>query len=172
MSIAQDRLARAMIVRRGPSRLVYLKTAAPGAVSPRNLPLIVRWSFLLFIASIAFDVDIAGFSSAKLSGFLFFAIYFFYHNPLSRKRSFPPIPPVMSWFVIYVAVYALNGLFLPTEYLSEFFTRLFTLVQVDYLPLDRFRHPERRENGQKGLTRLFHCFGDPSPWTCIFPSRL
>ena len=35
----------------------------------------------------------------------------------------------MWWFVIYVAVYALNGLFLPAEYLREFFIRLFTLVQ-------------------------------------------
>ena len=34
----------------------------------------------------------------------------------------------MAWFLIYIAIYALNGFFLPTEYLSEFFTRLFTLV--------------------------------------------
>ena len=126
MSIAQDRLARIVIVRRGLSRLVFLTTAAPGAFSPRNLPLSVRWSFLLFIALIAIEVS----SLTKLSGFLFFAIYFFYHNPLSRKRSFPPIPPAMAWFMVYVAVYAMNGLFLPTEYLSQFFTGLFTLVQV------------------------------------------
>src|SRR5262249_48518715 len=80
------------------------------------------------------DVGIAGSPPlGTLSGTLFFATYFFYHNPLSRKRSrnrpFPPIPPVMAWFLIYVAVYALHGLFLPIQYLSEFFTRLYTLVQ-------------------------------------------
>jgi O-antigen ligase len=106
-----------------------VKTAAP-----RSLPLIVRWSFLLFIGLMSINVGIAGSPPfSTLSGALFFAIYFFYHNPLSRKRSrnrpFPPIPPVMAWFLIYVAVYALNGFFLPTEYSSEFFTRLFTLVQ-------------------------------------------
>jgi O-antigen ligase len=115
-----------MIVRRGPSGLVNLTTAGPGAVSPGNLPFIVRWSFLLFIGSLALDT----YSSAKLSGLLFFAVYLLYHNPLSRKRSLPPVPPVMSWFVIYVAIYALNGLFVPTEYLSEVYTGLVTLVQV------------------------------------------
>ena len=64
-----------------------------------------------------------------LSGVLFFASYFLYYNPLSRKRSFPPIPPVIVWFLIYIAVYAFNGFFLRSEYLSEFFIRLFTLVQ-------------------------------------------
>jgi O-antigen ligase len=126
VSIAQDKLAKPAIVGRGPSGLVYLTTGARGAFSARDLPLMVRWSFLLFIGTIAFDM----WSSAKLCGLLFFAIYFVYHNPLSRKRSFPPIPGVMIWFMIYVAVYALNGLFLPTERLDEFFTHLFTLVQV------------------------------------------
>jgi O-antigen ligase len=125
MSIAQHRLARAMIVRRGPSGFVYLTRAAPGAVSPGNLPLIVRWSFLLFIGSLAIDA----YSSAKLSGLLFFALYFLYHSPLSRKRSFPHVSSVMACFLIYIAIYALNGFFLPSEYLSEFFTRLSTLVQ-------------------------------------------
>jgi O-antigen ligase len=134
MSIAQDRLPRAMVVRRGPSGIVNLTSAGPGAVSARNLPLVVQWSFLLFIGLISTDVGIAGSPPfSKLSGVLFFATYFFYHNPLSRKRSrnrsFPSIPPVMAWFVIYAVVYAVNGLFLPTERLGAFFERVFTLVQ-------------------------------------------
>src|SRR5262245_13385201 len=108
MSIAQGRLARAMIVRRGLQKLVYLKTAATGAVSARSLPLIVQLSFLLYIFSI-----VCSFPPANLCGFLFFAVYLFYHNPLARKRSrrrpFAPFPRVIIWFVAYVAVYALNG---------------------------------------------------------------
>jgi O-antigen ligase len=34
----------------------------------------------------------------------------------------------MTWFLVYIAIYALNGFFLPGEYSSEFFTRLSTLV--------------------------------------------
>jgi O-antigen ligase len=106
-------------------RLVFVKTAASDMVAAGQLPRLVEWSFLLFIGSMVIDT----YSSAKISGVLFFSIYLFYHNPLSRRNSFPPIPPVMPWFVIYIAVYALNGLFLPPESLNEFFTRLFTLFQ-------------------------------------------
>jgi O-antigen ligase len=114
-----------MIIRRGPSGIVNLTRAGPGVISSQSLPTIVRWSFLLFIASIGCEVS----SLTQLSGLLFFAIYFLYHNPLARKRSFPPAPRVIIWFVIYIAVYALSGLFLSPEQLSEFFARLFTLVQ-------------------------------------------
>ena len=130
MSVAQDKIVKAAVVGRGLSRSVYLKTLAPGAAS-RDLPFIVRWSFLLFIASLGFDTDlgIEDFSSARLAGFLFFASFLFYHNPLSRKRSLPSMPPVMWWFVIYVAIFALHGLFLPAEYSRQFFVRFFTLLQ-------------------------------------------
>jgi len=114
-----------MIGGRDLSGRVFLKTAAPGAVLRRDLPSVLRWSFLLFIGSLVIDV----WHSAKLWGFLFFALYFFYHDPLFRKRSFAPITPVVAWFMIYVAVLALNGLFLSAEYLSAFFERLFSLVQ-------------------------------------------
>jgi O-antigen ligase len=115
-----------MIVGRGPSGLVYLKRAAPGAVRKRSLPFIVRWSFLLFVFLIGFDVS----SWTARIGFLLFAIYFGYHNPFFGKRSFPRFPRVIIWFMIYVAVYALNGFFLPAERLDEFFTRLSTLVAM------------------------------------------
>jgi O-antigen ligase len=115
-----------MFGRHRPARLVHLTKAAHNSASQRSLPLIVQWLFLLFIALIAAEVS----SLTKLSGFLFFAIYFFYHNPLLRRRSFPPVPRVTIWFFIYVAVYAVNGVFLPSERLSEFFDRLFTLIQL------------------------------------------
>jgi O-antigen ligase len=126
VSIAQDRLARTMMVRRKPSTLVHLTRAAPGALSQRSLPLIVQWSFLLFIALIAAEVS----SLTKLCGLLFFASYFFYHNPLSPTRSFPPVPRVMLCFLLYLAVYGVNGFFLSNERLGEFVERFFQLVQL------------------------------------------
>src|SRR5262245_14655314 len=125
MSIAQHRLPRAMIARRGPSGLVYSTSAVS---SPGNLPLIVRWLFLLYIAFLEFYIDFV-IPSVNLICFLFFSSYLFYHNPLSR-RSFPSIPPVVAWFLIYIVIYALTGLFFSAEYLRDFLTRLFTLVQV------------------------------------------
>jgi O-antigen ligase len=125
VSIAQDKLAKPVIVGHGPSRHVYLTRAARAAISQRNLPFFVRWSFLLFIGSIGCEVS----PLTAVFGVLFVAIYFIYHSPLST-RSLPPVPRIMIWLVIYVAVYALNGLFLADELLREFFIRLFTLIQV------------------------------------------
>jgi O-antigen ligase len=123
VSISQD---RPVIVRRGLSGLVYSTRAVRVAVSPRKLPLIVGWLFLLFIVFIAYERA----TLTMLSGFLFFAVYFLYHNPLARERSLPAVPHAIIWFMGYVAVYALNGLFLPTVRLDDFLARLFTLVQV------------------------------------------
>ncbi len=121
MSIAQDKLWKPMIVGREPSRLVYYTAA-----SQRNFPFMVRWSFLLCVVSIACDM----WSSAKLTGLLFFAIYVLYCNPFFGKRSFQPVPRVLMWFMAYLAVCLVNGLFLPTERLGEFLPRLFTLIQM------------------------------------------
>jgi O-antigen ligase len=100
-------------------RVVFVKTARSRVVFQRKLPFSVRWLFLLLTGSIACDV----WSSAKLFGIMFFAVYLCYH------RSLPTITPVITWFLVYIAVFLLNGLFLPEEYLGEFFIRLFTLVQ-------------------------------------------
>jgi O-antigen ligase len=122
MAIAQHRLARAMMVGR---RLVFVKTAASDAVAGSKIPRIVEWSFLLFIGAMVLDM----YSSAKISGVMLFAVYFLYNNPLARNRHFPPISPLMLWFLIYVTVYALQGLFIESEYVNLFITRLVTLVQ-------------------------------------------
>src|SRR5437016_7464938 len=69
-------------------------------------------------------------SPAKISGFLFFAVYFLYHNTLFSKRSFPRPPKAMWWFLGYLAVYTVNGIFIPRELLGSFLTRLLTLLQL------------------------------------------
>jgi O-antigen ligase len=124
VNIAEAKRAKAVIVRGGRSQPNYLSTTVHGVASQQSR--LVRWSFLLFIASISCDV----WSSAKLGGFLFFAIYFSYNNPFLSKRSFPAVPRNLKWFVVYVAVYSLNVLVLPGEHLTAFFTRLFTLLQA------------------------------------------
>ena len=70
-------------------------------------------------------------SLAKIAGLLFFASYCFYNNSLLfPNRSFPRPPSAMWWFAGYIAVYALNGFFVPEEFFYEFRTGLFTLVQL------------------------------------------
>jgi len=107
----------------------------PVALTSQSVPGTVRWSFLLFVFTIPFeDADVGlmsgSLSLAKISGLLFFTVYFFYHNPLMSKRSFPRVPKPMWFFLGYVAVYVAHGLFLPQELLMTFATRLVTLSQL------------------------------------------
>jgi O-antigen ligase len=106
-------------------------------IPPRatHTPTSVRWSFLLFAFTLPLQTADLVFmngslSPAKISGLLFFACYLSYYNPLSKKGSFPPVPRPMWWFAGYIAVYALNGLFVPDELFEEFCTGLNTLVQL------------------------------------------
>lgn len=69
-------------------------------------------------------------SLTKMFGLLFFAIYFLYHNTLVSKRSFPNPPKAIWWFVGYLAVYTISGIFLPEEMLGGYLSRLFTLLQL------------------------------------------
>jgi O-antigen ligase len=88
----------------------------------------------LFIFTLPLDTAELSFLSeylsvAKIFGLLFFAFYFFYYfSPQSYQRFlFPPRP--VRWFAGYVAVYAVNGLFMD-ELSSQFFQRLMTLIQL------------------------------------------
>ena len=100
----------------------------------------IHWSFLLFVFTIPFEVADLGFTSShfsvsKLAGLLFFALYFFHYNPLlpgysSSRQSLPAPPRAVWWFLGYVTIYALNGFFLPEQFLSELFSPLFTLLQL------------------------------------------
>jgi O-antigen ligase len=65
-----------------------------------------------------------------MTGLLFFGSYVFNYNPFFNKRSFAPIPRAMWWFLGYVAVYAINFLFIPEDIASEVVIRLITLVQL------------------------------------------
>jgi O-antigen ligase len=94
---------------------------------------------LAFVFSIPFESANLGFTSqsfalTKLLGFIFFACYLFYYNPflshIPHRRSFPPPPNVMWWFLLYVMVYALNGFFISQDFTRAHLGRLFTLTQL------------------------------------------
>jgi len=109
-----------------PARVVH------AAARVKSIPTIVRWSFLLFVFTIPFEAaDLAftsgSFSLARLTALFFFAIYCFY---LSYEKSAPRVPPAMWWFLGYLAVYVLNGLFIPERMVSIFNERLLTLAQL------------------------------------------
>jgi len=105
------------------------------AVPVAGIPTPVRWSFLLFVCSLPFEeMELpflpAGSTIPKLCGFLFFACYFLYCGPFSSKRSFPSPPRAMRWFLGYVVIFALRGLFVDEEFLGEVFVSCFQLVQL------------------------------------------
>ena len=75
------------------------------------------------------------FTVSKLAGLLFFALYFFHYNPLllrhgSPRQSQPAPPRAVWWFLGYLAIYTLNGFFLPEQFLSELFSPFLTLLQL------------------------------------------
>jgi O-antigen ligase len=110
-----------------PAKFTYI------AIPVAGIPTAVRWSFLLFICTLPFDaieLPLMIGSVTKLSGLLFFAFYFLYYGPLSTKRSFPYPSRAMWWFLGYLVVFVLNGLFVGEEFVDDFYTRFFQQVQL------------------------------------------
>ena len=105
------------------------------AIPVAGIPTAVRWSFLLFVCTLPFDaIELPGMteSVAKLSGLLFFAFYFIYYGPLSTKRSFPWPSRAMWWFLGYIVVAVLNGLFLDEKFMGDFLTQMARDVLLAY----------------------------------------
>jgi O-antigen ligase len=59
---------------------------------------------------------------------LFFAVYFFYYNPL--LALWPSPLPACRWFLAYVAIFILHGFFIPEKFVLSFFLRLSTMLQL------------------------------------------
>src|SRR5262245_44593094 len=117
----------------------FPKGSAIGVVPKKRLPTVVRWSFLLFIFSVPFEtaelgITSKGFALSKLTGLMFFVVYFFYYNPLvaksSPRNSFPAPEPALWGFAGYIAVFAINGLLFSNEFFVSVLSRLVTLVQL------------------------------------------
>src|SRR5262245_45711968 len=97
------------------------------AVPATSVPFAVRIFFLFFIFTLPYEaIDLGSLtgavSLARISGLLFFACYFFYHNPFFGRVSFPRIPGAMWWFVGYFAIFALQLLFVPETFAGTQFT--------------------------------------------------
>jgi hypothetical protein len=112
------------------------------AATGQGSPAMVRWSFLLFVFTVPFEAADMGFTSSslslsKISGLFFFACYFFHYNPLlshlPHRRSFPRPPQATWWFLGYVAIFTLNGYFIPATFRSNFLSFLFTRVQLIFI---------------------------------------
>src|SRR5262245_25403412 len=117
----------------------FPKTSAIGVVPKERLPAVLRWSFLLFIFSVPFETVDLGITSKvlalpKLTGLMFFLLYFFYYNPLAAKssprNSFPAPEPALWGFAGYITVFAINGLLFSNEFFWSVLSRLVTLVQL------------------------------------------
>lgn len=102
-------------------------------LSPRVVPTSVYWSFLFFVVTLPFESAPLEFTSdslslAKISGLLFFACYIWHNNPMFKTPLDPP--PAFWWFLGYVGVYVLHGLFIDGVYLWQYLGRLLTLTQL------------------------------------------
>ena len=109
--------------------------AGPTGNDPHSIPLAVHWAFIGFVATLPFEAanlafTSSAFSLAKLSGLLFLGCYFFYFNPLSGRHALPTNSAALSWFLVYLLVFAVNGLFLDEYYLPQFVTIFLTLAQL------------------------------------------
>jgi len=123
-------------VKRKSATAVSTHRVRRGIVRAKATSWSVRWSFLLFVFTLPFQAADLVFMSgslslAKISGLLFFVCYFLDHNPLSSRREpFRHPPRAIWWFVVYLAVYTLNGLVISNEFFDLFFSRFATLVQL------------------------------------------
>src|SRR5918996_331881 len=100
-----------------------------------RVPTPVRRCFYLLTFTLPFEATDLGFmtgslSIAKLSGLLFFGCYVLYYSPLSEKRSLPPIPNSLWWFLGYIGMYVLSMQRVPPELFGDFLSRLLTLLQI------------------------------------------
>jgi hypothetical protein len=105
-------------------------------ISSIPCPTTVRWSLAIFVSTLPFEhlgwafMD-GSVSIAKLAGFLFFGFYFLHHVSPFGKRSLPRIPTAMWWFLVFLAIYTVNGGLLGSaEYRGDFVSSLFQLVQL------------------------------------------
>lgn len=115
-------------------RLRVAETSPDPLADYYRIPAIVRWSFIGFVGTMPLEAAelpiVSTFSIARLSGLAFFACYLFFHNPLSGKRPFPPVPAPLLWFLVYLAIFAANGIFLDAVYYRQFLSIFFTLAQL------------------------------------------
>src|SRR5262249_41448412 len=56
--------------------------------------------------------------------------YALHYGPLSTERSLPRVSYAMWWFLIYALIFVLHIFFISQEFVADFVSRCFTLVQL------------------------------------------
>ena len=100
------------------------------AASPISIPKPLQWFFFLFMFTLPFEnIPLTfipeGTSPTKYVGLLFFGLGLLY-----PKVSFRYFPSILWWFIGYVAIYLISGVFIENIYYSAYRSRFITLVQL------------------------------------------
>jgi len=132
--IARERSGLLSADRRGQLWLGSSDRVLPFTARAESIPTAVRLFFLLFVFTLPLDAAELSFVSnyltvAKIFGLLFFASYVFHYCTLLSRRKSPFPPSAVWWFLGYVAIYGLHGLFME-ELDRQFSQRLLTLIQL------------------------------------------
>jgi len=113
-----------------PSGIGRARPIQVGRTVVRHIPLWLRLSFLLFvftlpIESLNLTLNLGPVSIARLAGLLLLGLSIFYF-----KRCYSAIPTALWWFVIYLLIFCITGIFISPVYQSAFLTRVSTFVQT------------------------------------------
>jgi O-antigen ligase len=105
---------------------------SPAAAGPADVPLPLSWAFYAFVFALPVETIGLGMgipaSGTRILGYFFFLVALLYPGV-----SFRRIPTALGWFGLYLLVYAVLGMFQPSEYWEEIYERVFTLVQLEVL---------------------------------------
>jgi O-antigen ligase len=98
--------------------------------TPKRLPALLRYSFLLFVFTIPIEalnksLSLGPVSLARVSGLLVFGLSVVYF-----KRCYSHLPRPFWCFVGFLSVFVLLGLFIPAEYKEVFGVQLYTRIQL------------------------------------------
>lgn len=102
----------------------------PVAIKVATVPPMVRRAFVVFAFTVPLEAMSGAFSLAKMSGLFFTLVFLYYYNPFCGTKSLPKVPTAMWWFLGYLLVYVVGGLFLPEEAMESFVGRIVTLSQL------------------------------------------
>lgn len=124
------KIGNTSIIMHGNPKSFRAKTYLQVVVPSKPVPRIMRMALLLFIFSIFFEyafisLGFRGISPPKITGILLFGLSVVYW-----KVCFANPPSALFWFFGYIAIFFLHGLYLPPDYMSAFFRRLFTMTQL------------------------------------------
>ena len=141
----------------------------------------IHWCLLLYVFSIPFEyAGLSGFASIPFTledgGFTVLCDVFLLLQSAtgldkSPQHAWPSPPRAFWWFLAYVAIYILNGFFLPEKFAPQFFLRLFTIAAVDHFLLGGCRPLQRGKNHAAGVVDIRCRIIGLGSWYATAPAR-